>query len=142
MDRGSRIVVLAKPPLIGRCKSRLAADIGHGRATRLARAFLADTWSAISAFVSARPQVDLMLAQAGEPHEFPLLLPAPGVVRQGSGDLGRRMATLIAGGLDQPATHPATHPARLFRVFTQKSQKSTFLTQKSKNNGFLPPEAE
>lgn len=101
MDRGSRIVVLAKPPLIGRCKSRLAADIGDGRATRLARAFLADTWGAISAYVSARPELDLLLAQAGEPQEFPLLLPNPSVVRQGSGDLGRRMATLIAGALDQ-----------------------------------------
>ena len=101
MSAGARVVVLAKPPLRGACKSRLAAGIGSGPATRLARAFLVDTWASVSAWVSAQKEVDLVLAQAGEPHDYPLLLPTPTIVRQAEGDLGRRMATLAAGAIAQ-----------------------------------------
>jgi rSAM/selenodomain-associated transferase 2/rSAM/selenodomain-associated transferase 1 len=101
VSEGTRIVILAKPPRPGLCKSRLAVDIGQGAAARLARAFLIDVWAAVSAFVSARSEVDLVFAQSGEPDEYPLLVPTPAVVRQGDGDLGRRMATLTAGALSQ-----------------------------------------
>jgi len=100
---GARILVLAKPPRRGACKARLAAQLGDARAARLARAMLSDTWSSVSAWVSSQPDVDLVLALAGAPDEFPLLLPQPSVQRQAEGDLGRRMATLCAGGLGQRA---------------------------------------
>jgi rSAM/selenodomain-associated transferase 1 len=101
---GTRVVVLSKPPRYGTCKSRLAASLGPGAAARLARAFLADTWSTVSAWVSGQPELDLVLAQSGQPEEYPLLLPLPAVVRQAEGDLGRRMATLVAGSLGQRGT--------------------------------------
>ncbi len=97
----TRLVVLAKPPCHGRSKSRLAASLGPGPAARLARAFLLDTWADVSSFVSAHSELDLVFAQAGNTEDFPLLLPTPTVVRQGEGDLGRRMATLAAGALSQ-----------------------------------------
>lgn len=103
MASGARLLVLARPPRRGACKTRLAAEIGEARAARLARAMLADTWAPISAWVSSQPDVDLVLAQAGAPEEFPLLLPQPSVQRQAEGDLGRRMATLCAGALAQRA---------------------------------------
>ncbi|MFT7464469.1 MAG: hypothetical protein ACI9EF_002825, partial [Pseudohongiellaceae bacterium] len=49
----ARIIVLAKPPRRGQCKSRLAADVGDGPATRLARAMLADVWSAAAGFAAS-----------------------------------------------------------------------------------------
>lgn len=100
---GTRIIVLVRPPQLGVSKTRLAADIGTGAAARLARAFLADTWAGVSAWVSGQPDVDLVLAQEGPPEGFPLLLPTPTNVRQPEGDLGRRMATLVVGGLSQRA---------------------------------------
>ncbi len=99
--RGTRIAVLARPPRRGAAKTRLAASIGEGAAARLARAFLADTWAAVSAWVSAQPDVDLVFAQAGNPEDFPQLLPTPTIVRQAEGDLGRRMATLVVRALAQ-----------------------------------------
>ncbi|HEX5012068.1 MAG TPA: TIGR04283 family arsenosugar biosynthesis glycosyltransferase [Planctomycetota bacterium] len=101
MSSGARLALLAKPPRRGACKERLAAALGEGRAARLARAMLLDTWSAISAWVSSQPDVDLVLAIAGAPDEYPLLQPTPSVLRQVEGDLGRRMATLCAGALGQ-----------------------------------------
>ena len=98
---GCRLVVLSKPPRPGACKSRLAESLGAGQAARLARAFLLDTWAGVSAWVSGHPDVDLVFAQSASPDEYPLLLPTPTVVRQGEGDLGRRMATLAAGALGQ-----------------------------------------
>ncbi|MHC4845046.1 MAG: TIGR04283 family arsenosugar biosynthesis glycosyltransferase [Planctomycetota bacterium] len=103
MTAGTRIIVLGRPPLLGASKTRLAADVGSGASARLARAFLADTWAAVSAWVSGQPDVDLVLAQEGPPEGYPLLLPTPTTVRQAEGDLGRRMATLVAGGLGQRA---------------------------------------
>ena len=101
MAAGCRVIVLSRPPRQGQGKRRLAASIGAGRATRLARAFLLDTWSGVSAWVSGQADVDLVLALTAPPDEFPLLLPTPTIVRQGEGDFGRRMATLAAGALSQ-----------------------------------------
>ncbi len=95
-----RVVVLAKPPLRGRCKSRLAADVGEGRATRLARAMLRDTWRLVRRVTDDDPTVEARLAVAGTRDEYPLLVPDPRCVPQGDGDLGRRMARLIRGALD------------------------------------------
>ncbi len=101
MAAGTRLVVLSKPPRPGHCKSRLAARLGHGPAARLARAFLADTWASVSAWVSSQPEIDLVFALSEAADEYPLLLPIATTARQGQGDLGRRMATLAAGALGQ-----------------------------------------
>ena len=101
MTAETRILVLAKPPRPGACKSRLAAAVGPGAAARLSRAFLFDTWSLVSSFVSIHKELDLEFAQSAPPEQYPLLVPQPTVIRQGEGDLGRRMATLVAGALDQ-----------------------------------------
>lgn len=101
MASGARLLLLAKPPRRGASKARLAADLGEGRAARLTRAMLLDTWGAVSAWVSSQPDVDLVLAIAGAAEEFPLLAPPPSLLRQAEGDLGRRMATLCAGALGQ-----------------------------------------
>jgi glycosyltransferase A (GT-A) superfamily protein (DUF2064 family) len=100
---GTRLVVLGKPPRYGAAKTRLAAEIGKGPACRMARAMMKDTWSSVSAWVSSQPDLDLVFAQSGQPEEYPALLPTPTIIRQGEGDLGRRMATLVAGGLSQRA---------------------------------------
>lgn len=101
MTNGTRIIVLGKPPRPGACKSRLAATVGDARAARLNRAFLFDTWALVSSFVSQKKELDLVFAQTASVEEYPLLTPGPTIIRQGEGDLGRRMATLIAGALDQ-----------------------------------------
>lgn len=103
MTAGTRIIILGRPPLFGASKTRLGADVGPGAAARLARAFLADTWSGVSAWVSGQPDVDLVFAQEGPSEGYPLLLPTPTIARQGEGDLGRRMATLTAFALSQRA---------------------------------------
>src|SRR5262245_13665326 len=79
----------------------LAATLGASRAARLMRAMLVDTWSAISAWVTSQPDVDLVLAITGAPDEYPLLSPTPSIQRQVQGDLGRRAATLVVGALGQ-----------------------------------------
>lgn len=95
--------MLAKPPQRGRCKSRLAADVGEGRAARLARAFLHDAWAAAqAACVRARARglaADAVLATTAPGSEYPCLDPEPACVPQPEGDLGRRMAGLLADAL-------------------------------------------
>ena len=98
LDGGARIVVLAKPPHVGRSKSRLAADVGAGAAARLARAMLRDTWEEISSLVSSRPGTELLLAISGEPRDYPMMLPEPAIVRQAEGDLYALVACCEQGG--------------------------------------------
>ncbi len=101
-----RLIVLAKPPLLGRAKSRLAQGVGVGRAARLARAMLRDTWGAASALCAADPRIDLQLAVSDELETYPLLQPAAQTRSQGPGDLGQRMAQLMAASLsEEGVTH-------------------------------------
>lgn len=111
------LVVLAKPPLPGRCKARLAAGLGEDAAARLARAMLQDVWTATATFAASpgRPEdrarsalaccddhepsgVTVRLATCDGPERYPRLSPAARQVPQGQGDLGRRMARLVAEG--------------------------------------------
>lgn len=88
-----RILLLARPPAFGRAKTRLAAGIGAGPATRLARAMLADCWAAAARQVDAG--TELALAVSEEPSAYPRLDPvASRHVSQGPGDLGQRMGRL------------------------------------------------
>jgi len=95
------LVLLAKPPQRGRAKSRLAAELGEGAAARAARAMLLDSWQHLAREL---PGAERRFATSAASSQYPLLLPEPErVVDQGLGDLGQRMARLLADAL---ATHP------------------------------------
>lgn len=96
----TRICVLAKPPVAGAVKTRLAAAIGATRATELARAFLIDTCAA----VRTTPRARACLATTG-PVEAALAaeLAVP-IWPQGEGDLGARLERVLARALED-ATH-------------------------------------
>lgn len=110
---GRRVVVMGRPPLMGRNKSRLAAEVGPAEATRF-----------------YRHSVARLLARLGadERWETVLCANAPGRARfacwpegtlrmdQGGGDLGARMARAFAAlppgpavilGTDTPQVEPA-----------------------------------
>lgn len=96
--RDPTICVLAKAPVPGMVKTRLAATIGPAAAAALAQAFLADTLELAAGVRHAR----VVLALAGE-LAGPL---PPGVERwpQGEGDLGERLERCLARALkDSPA---------------------------------------
>lgn len=92
----ARIVIFAKPPVPGRAKTRLAAEVGHERAAALARAFLADT-VALASGLGAEVWISTT-----EP-EHPALRACTGTLRhidQGGGDLGDRMVHSLTLALD------------------------------------------
>ncbi len=86
------IVVFARAPAPGAVKTRLAGAVGHEGAATLARAFLRDTWDALSAVAWADPVV----ATTG-----PLGEAFAGVKTQlqGEGDLGARMERALRRAL-------------------------------------------
>jgi glycosyltransferase A (GT-A) superfamily protein (DUF2064 family) len=100
MAAGARLIVLGNPPHRG-IERPMAEALGPARAARLMRAMLMDTWSAVSAWITTQPDVDLVLANAGPTEEYPLLSPTPSFQRVVQGELGRRMATLIVAALGQ-----------------------------------------
>jgi|DewCreStandDraft_2_1066082.scaffolds.fasta_scaffold16820_2 rSAM/selenodomain-associated transferase 1 len=85
--------VLAKPPLPGRAKTRLAAAIGPAAASALAEAFLRDTWSLLCGIPWIRPVLVLeeLVEVAG--------LVADEVWLQGDGDLGQRLERTLRRAL-------------------------------------------
>lgn len=86
-----RVVVFSKPPLPGRVKTRLAPRLGLEGAARLHRAFLDDTLAALAGL-----RAELVLAWGSEPGEA---LPGGWRARargQGEGDLGQRLARVVA----------------------------------------------
>ncbi|MCB9896884.1 MAG: DUF2064 domain-containing protein [Planctomycetes bacterium] len=117
----ARLVVLARPPAYGRCKSRLAATLGPGEAARLARAMHLDALDVADAAARAH-DAELLLATDDLPSAYPLGAVHAAHVPQDDGDLGRRMARLVARaaadgvprvlllGTDAPAL-PAAHLA-------------------------------
>lgn len=102
MTPSTLIVVLGKPPRLGEGKTRLARDVGAARAARIARGLLFDTWATVTGLAAEAGDVDVALATSGPTERYPLLSPAPAIVPQPDGDLGRRMAALAADAL---ATH-------------------------------------
>jgi rSAM/selenodomain-associated transferase 1 len=111
---GTAVVVFAKPPRVGEAKTRLAATLGAVTASRLARAFLEDTWRMVSAWPSVTPVLATTDATAAE---WPAAL-RPSLWLQGPGDLGarlervlrralRRHARAIAIGADTPGLPPS-----------------------------------
>jgi uncharacterized protein len=114
------LAVLAKLPVPGRVKTRLAAGFGAVEAARAAEAMLADTLASVRA-VDAEPWLCFAPAEA----RAPMAARAPGfrLLAQADGDLGDRLAAcldaLLAGGADRvaivgadtPHAPPATYAA-------------------------------
>jgi uncharacterized protein len=96
-----RLVVIAKDPVPGAVKTRLAPMLGADGAARAAAAMLADTVAAM-AEVDAEPWVCFAPPEAGG--RMARLAPGFGLLAQVEGDLGDRLAGCFAallGGADQ-----------------------------------------
>ena len=83
---GVALIVIAKAPVPGRCKTRLCPPCTHAQAAALAAAALEDTLAAVAAAPAGRR----VLALEGEPG--PWVPPAFEVVPQVPGGLGERLA--------------------------------------------------
>ena len=102
------LIVIAKAPVPGRCKTRLCPPCTLEQAAALAEAALADTLAA----VADTPVERRVLALEGEPG--PWLPPGFELVSQGSGGLGERLAgafDAVGGpallvGMDTPQLNP------------------------------------
>ena len=90
------LLVIAKEPVPGNVKTRLARDIGDRAAAQVAEACLADTLATVAA-TPARRRVLVL-----EGHPGPWLPAGIEVVPQSSGGLGDRLAAAFAG-VDGPA---------------------------------------
>jgi rSAM/selenodomain-associated transferase 1 len=88
------IAVFAKPPRAGQVKTRLAGALDANTAALLARAFFADTWSALGQLVGARR----VLASTSE-ELAPFGLREGELWLQGDGDLGARMERIASRAL-------------------------------------------
>ncbi len=121
MNRSRHLVIMAKQPVMGRVKTRLAAAVGASEATRAYRVMLADilrrlagdrrwiTWLAVSPDWAARP--------ACWQGDF-----KPRLIAQGPGELGRRMQSLMDRLPPGPAVIvgsdiPAIAPDDIARAF-------------------------
>jgi rSAM/selenodomain-associated transferase 1 len=94
---------MAKPPVVGAAKTRLAAEVGAPAAARLAAAMLRDTLALAAA---GAPESELVLAYAGDPGRYGEAVPAGWrLVPQGEGSLGDRLERLL-GPLAEPAARP------------------------------------
>lgn len=91
------IYVFAKPPRAGVSKTRLAVSVGAEMAATYASAFLHDVWD-----VAARvPSAHAVLAVTENDTEAYGLGDTVETVPQGEGDLGARMARVLALGLSR-----------------------------------------
>ena len=87
-----RLIVMAKSPLVGRSKRRLAASVGAIPATRFYRSCLAHTLMRLA----RDPRWQTLLAVTPDSDtEVPFWPPGIERLRQGQGDLGRRMQSLF-----------------------------------------------
>ena len=94
-----RLVLLAKPPLPGRSKTRLAAEIGVAAAARVAEALLHATITLCESIAERSPDGDLKLVLAYTDSEdwfVPALSRAWRLIEQRGADLGERMESVLA----------------------------------------------
>ena len=96
------LILFAKPPLAGRVKTRLAANLGSEGAAQLYACFLRDAAGTARALGEARPGANLVcewaLEQGDSLDEFPLTDWLPGAFlhrAQTGADLGARMAAAL-----------------------------------------------
>lgn len=115
-----RVLVVAKAPVPGRVKTRLAVTVGDDAAARLAAAALADTLDAAVAAVGAARCVlaldgDLMADDVVDGEALSQRLEGWRVVPQGTGELGSRLARahadcgpgpIVQVGMDTPHAGP------------------------------------
>jgi rSAM/selenodomain-associated transferase 1 len=85
--------VIAKEPVAGLAKTRLVPALGEAGAARAATAMLADTLAAVRA-TGADPWLCFTPVEARE--RLGRLAPGFGLLAQGSGDLGDRLAACLA----------------------------------------------
>ena len=113
MSTGRHIVVMAKPPLAGRAKTRLSAEVGPARAAAFCRA----ATGRLLARLGADPRWTVRLCVNARPGERYACWPR-GVRRmpQGGGSLGDRMrraagalppGPVVILGTDTPQAEPA-----------------------------------
>ena len=94
------VIVFSKPPRPGQAKTRLAAVLGDDVAARLARAFVADTWSLVRSIEWADP----VLATTDVDDPFWGELRGATVWAQGDGNLGDRMERALSRALETHRT--------------------------------------
>jgi rSAM/selenodomain-associated transferase 1 len=125
VGRGRRrdaLAVIAKEPVAGLAKTRLAPALGEAGAARAAAAMLADTLAAVRAS-GADPWLCFTPAEARK--RLGRLAPGFGLLGQGGGDLGDRLAAclgdLLGTGADRVAIvgadTPHAPPASYRRAF-------------------------
>jgi Uncharacterized protein conserved in bacteria (DUF2064) len=111
MSRRDALAVIAKEPVAGTAKTRLAPALGTTGAARAAAAMLADTVAVVRA-VGADPWLCFTPPQARE--RFGRLAPGFGLLAQAPGDLGDRLAAcladLLAAGAERVAIVGADTP--------------------------------
>jgi uncharacterized protein len=109
--RRDALAVIAKEPVAGLAKTRLAPTLGEVGAARAAAAMLADTLAAVRAS-GADPWLCFTPAEARE--RLGRLAPGFGLLAQGGGDLGDRLAAclgdLLEAGADRVAIVGADTP--------------------------------
>lgn len=93
--QGVPLCIFAKPPVPGKVKTRLIAELGAETAAALARAMLIDVWDAAARCPGVRP-----VLAAGEPGEFPMHVPEVDLWLQREGDLGKRLEHIVRRGLE------------------------------------------
>jgi rSAM/selenodomain-associated transferase 1 len=118
-----RLVVMARAPVAGRVKTRLAAEVGVATAVRFARHSLASLLQRVA--IDARWSTILAVTPDGFARSRLLAIPrGVSAVPQGGGDLGLRMQRLfdraplgpvVIVGTDVPDIAPA-HIAAAFRL--------------------------
>jgi rSAM/selenodomain-associated transferase 1 len=116
--RRDALAVVAKEPVAGLAKTRLVPALGEVGAARAAAAMLADTLAAVRAS-GADPWLCFTPAEARE--RLGRLAPGFGLLAQGAGDLGDRLAACLGDllgtgadrvvivGADTPQVPPATY---------------------------------
>jgi len=111
MSRRDALAVIAKEPVAGTAKTRLAPALGTTGAARAAAAMLADTVAVVRA-VGADPWLCFTPPQARA--RFGRLAPGFGLLAQAPGDLGDRLAAcladLLAAGAERVAIVGADTP--------------------------------
>lgn len=89
------VCIFAKAPRPGAAKTRLASRLGTTTAAALAKAFLRDTWSAVSSLPWAQP----ILATPDPDPKYWRFLPRAEIWFQGHGDLGQRVERVLRRAL-------------------------------------------
>lgn len=89
------VCVFAKPPVVGRVKTRLASAIGDARAAGIAAAMLSDVWSVVMNTAGTLP-----VLAAAEPGCFPIDVSEERIWLQPPGDLGTRIESILRRGLE------------------------------------------